>query len=74
MTTYVTDHNDDGTVKGTPVAATIADYFTTPFSSTKKLVGTGSYIQTLGLVALGGAIDRRVSSGAWGLPFVKPGV
>lgn len=54
----------------TVAPATLGDVFTTMFSSNESVTGGYKYLQ-LGIAgAIGGAIDRRVTTGAFGIPFM----
>jgi hypothetical protein len=61
----------DGTT-ATIAPATFTDVLTSLFSLNTVVTGYYGLFQKAGLVVVGGAIDRRISSGAFGVPFRKP--
>lgn len=55
----------DGTYSATNENATIADAFTTLFSADQAVTGVMGYVQKVGLVAVGMAIQERRRSGSF---------
>lgn len=53
--------------------AEIADIFTTLFSTSEAVTGMYGIIQKVGLAAAGAAIQKKLDTGSWGMPFVRPG-
>lgn len=54
----------------TVAAATVGDIFTTMLSSGEAVTGAYKYVQSAVWAGIGGAIDRRITTGAFGIPFM----
>jgi len=61
----------DGTT-ATVAAATLTDVITSVFSLNTVVTGYYGLLQKVALVGIGGLVDRRITSGAFGVPFRKP--